>query len=630
MLVPEYHPMLRNPSREEVEAICSTEEGRANYARFLAARQKRIDQADEEKGDPYRYGWALPHWSKADQWLKRRPMGQFVPGGKRATKSERAAWRTAKALTKFHGTRIWALQGAGKTARAEQHALIYKYLAAEYKALNGRARKGWAKIDYVLDRGFANDVLVLPNKSELYFLTYSMDPKEYQGWELGKKLSREEEDMIREDPELFNIGAWADEDMPLAWFDTMEMRCATFGASWLWTFSTMNGITPTIRAVLGTPETVESAPAELLSQAQSHVDGLPPGHMPIVQLGRTKPISIVYFWTEFNPFPPNYQNVRAILEGKPAARIKQDAYGYATDVQGRAFPKFGSVHIVKTTALPAQGTNYMLTEPGGGARMWATIWVRVTPGNPSTLYIYRDWPDVPGYGDWAEPDPQNTKPDGVRGPAQRGQGIGYTELRQTWRELEAVKIPSALKSTERRKQLPADEIENLIRQEADPHRQQLLRNAIASGSVDDPSENIEQRFIDPRAANSPHLEADTETTPLQSLLKDEINPKTGQVVVTGMEFDLAPGLTIVSGLMEVTELLNWDANKPYCAITNEPRLYVAENCLQVINCLSVYTGLGGEKGGWKDFADLLRYMATAGLEYVDPSLKRYSKPRGGY
>lgn len=264
--------------------------------------------------------------------------------------------------------------------------------------------------------------------------------------------------------------------------------------------------------------------------------------------------------------------------------------------------------------------------------MWATIWVRVTPGNPAGFYIYRDWPDVPTYGDWAEPDPQNTKPDGVRGPAQRGLGIGYKELKQIWRDIESVKMPIELKSAEKRPQMTEEQREAIIKRELDQYRQQLLRSALKTDAPEQvaASEQIEQRFIDPRAANSPHLESDSETTPLQSLLKDEIDPRSGQVVSPGMEFDLAKGLTIASGLMEVTELLNWDTTQPYCSITNEPRLYVAEDCLQVINCLSSYTGLGGEKGGWKDFADLLRYMATAGLEYIDPDFKRSSKPRGGY
>lgn len=41
-----------------------------------------------------------------------------------------------------------------------------------------------------------------------------------------------------------------------------------------------------------------------------------------------------------------------------------------------------------------------------------------------------------------------------------------------------------------------------------------------------------------------------------------------------------------------------------------------------------YTGLGGEKGACKDFADLVRYMALAKLMHVDVTRTRGRAGRG--
>ena len=79
----------------------------------------------------------------------------------------------------------------------------------------------------------------------------------------------------------------------------------------------------------------------------------------------------------------------------------------------------------------------------------------------------------------------------------------------------------------------------------------------------------------------------------------------------------ASGVQEDEGLGVVNELLDWNQEQPLVALLNEPKLYVSEDCLQVIWALENYTGRGGPKGACKDFADLLRYMALAKLEFVE-------------
>ncbi len=51
-------------------------------------------------------------------------------------------------------------------------------------------------------------------------------------------------------------------------------------------------------------------------------------------------------------------------------------------------------------------------------------------------------------------------------------------------------------------------------------------------------------------------------------------------------------------------------------ITRPPRLYVTDNCKQVIWMLENYTGKAGETGASKDPCDTVRYMASAELVHV--------------
>lgn len=633
-LVPEFHPLLPNPTLEEALAACETEEGRRSYAEFLRRRQERIDQADDDKGDPFRHGWYLPHWKRADLDLKAARKGQYVGGGKRATKSERAAWLVVKAMVHLPRTKIWALQGNMRTSVAEQQSLVWKYLPVEVKALNGRARHGMAKVDYTADRGFANNILVLPNRSELHFLSYDADPKAYQGWKLGAKINRELQRMMDGMPDLHNIGAWPDEDMPLPWFETIELRCASNDAKWLYTFSPMEGITPTITSILGTPETVESARAELLAPNRVHVPGCPPGEMPVRQKTSRAGVSIFYFWTEFNPFPPNYQNVKEAVAQKSEDQVKQDAYGYGKNVKARAHPKWGSWNIIKRTALPEVGTNYFIADPAG-ARMWAGIWVRVAPGNPQSFYVYRDFPSCAEFGPWAVIAPSNDDPDGLQGPAQSSRGFGWVAYKQLWLAKERINVPAHKLQLEPGQVWDDARVEALdavlMPYEADPLRRRRIKDAVVKGEdVANLTEGVFDRLIDPRAGKAQKESAEGMTTPMDELAKAHLDPRTGELLAPALYFRQASGQSMDTGVTAINELLDWNTEQPMCSVINQPHLFVVEDCEQVIGCLNVFTGTGGEKAGWKDIHDLLRYMATSGLCYVPPENMRPRRGGCGY
>jgi hypothetical protein len=500
-------------------------------------------------------------------------------------------------------------------------------------------------INHTQKNGFAGGQLVLPNGTEVYFLTWNQKPSDFQGWQIGARISEYKwkhydtgellgqgelierilkglkdskgSEGIGEAEVLAlarkgrwrrieNIGAWGDENMTMEWLTNIPFRLATNGAKMGWTYTPIDGVTLAVKEVRGAAKVVKTRPSVFLKG--SHFRGLPVGHMPYVEeprqtgLGRK---AIIYFFCEWNPFG-GYEYVRGLCEGKSVEFTRCRACGYAEELRSRAWPKFGSHNIVKESELPRDGTNYMLTDPAGN-RNWATIWVRVAAGNPSRLFIYREWPDVARHGEWAVADGgQNPNPDGGAGPAQRNLGKGIVDYKRLWLESERIK--------------PGPE--------EDPYRAagQGLSDGSGRGSEEYDyetaaggvvtRERIFRRFIDPRAGkNQKQSEMSGSTCIIDEMAKVQ---RDGNGIVVGpqMIFTPASGIHIEDGVTEVTELLRWDDEKEFCPVLNEPRLYVSEKCGNVIWTLNNYTASGGESGGCKDFADLLRYMALADLRYV--------------
>jgi hypothetical protein len=93
-----------------------------------------------------------------------------------------------------------------------------------------------------------------------------------------------------------------------------------------------------------------------------------------------------------------------------------------------------------------------------------------------------------------------------------------------------------------------------------------------------------------------------------------------------IEFRQADGSRIDLGLVkDLLEMKRDDKG----LIEFAPRLYVTENCRQVIWALENYTGKSGETGASKDPIDCLRYMASAELCFLGPGVLG-SRGGGGY
>jgi phage terminase large subunit-like protein len=172
--------------------------------------------------------------------------------------------------------------------------------------------------------------------------------------------------------------------------------------------------------------------------------------------------------------------------------------------------------------------------------------------------IYREWPDM-SLGEWALP---SEDPDGKEGIAQRngaGMGIdGYKSL--------------------------------ILEKEGD--------------------EVITDRYIDPRAGATQAIGKEGGTS-LIELLEDGDMP---------LYFTPAAGVPIEQGVAIVNDLLDYDYGEPISTI-NKPKLYVSENCKNLIYCMKEWTGADKDKGATKDPIDCLRYLMVMTPVYIDPKAK---------
>ena len=169
-------------------------------------------------------------------------------------------------------------------------------------------------------------------------------------------------------------------------------------------------------------------------------------------------------------------------------------------------------------------------------------------------FVYREWPDI-SMGEWALP---SEKADGRAGPAQKqNAGMGLNEIKEHIKDLEN-------------------------------------------------GENITERFIDPRAAGSPVINKEGGTTLLQ-LLDEEPN---------AMYFTPAAGLRLEEGVAIINDWFSYDQNQPISPI-NQPKLYISEDCKNLMWCLREWTGADGEKGSSKDPIDALRYIAVMQPDFAD-------------
>jgi hypothetical protein len=626
------HGLLALPTLEECAQILTHEDGTERLTHFLAERRRAVALSEQEplQGEPAPDLWAL-----ADQVLANGRAGATLPilllillGGNRSTKSRYCGRTLMRDAVQYANSMMVCLAEDEMTSQQTQQEILWYYLPREWKSLNGR-RSTQFYVKYSAATGFAERRLILPNGTKIFFKTYNEEANEVEGWEFGNRRA-------------LVTGWWADENLRLPWLLMFRRRGRFRPSIGLWSYTPINGMTPTIKEAIGDGKVLEWQDAKLLSESVN-VPGGPRGKMPLVQQGSNPNWRVLYFATERSPFGsgPNgsrdidgktyFDRVAEDCHGKPTDYIKRIAYGYCTDVVGRRFPSFGMVNVIKPYDLPADGTNYLITDPHGD-RPWATIWVRVATGNPRRFFIYREWPDLPTYGEWAVPTSRATTQDsrkgwdGDMGPAQRNLGFAFWRYKTLWLDLERIwpkqdtlgfwldEDPmhrgllnqmmeeagaKPVGDSDRLKWLPDDVTRVVKEREEGPMR-----------------EPVRARYADPRAAANPQANEKGGRNLIQ-MFGEAQRDDSGRVIADRMLLLPAySGKGIDDGCGHVNDLLDYDESSEVLPLINEPRLFVVESCWQFRWAMTNYTGQAGEDGACKDFVDLARYMAQTDLRHV--------------
>lgn len=654
------HPVLRLPTLAQAQGYLLSTQRRERLIERLQLRQQRIALAAE---DPLNWTFEAETWADSDRVLLDASSPCYllgIFGGNRAQKTWYAIKRACESAILFSKSKIAVCSESETSSISTVQALVWHYIRRHYEYLNGK-RHAVTSVNYSQKGGFTERKLIFPNGSEMHFLTYNQEAGDFEGWEFGapadtytevsavlrQALASEGDGWTAPKGDeldkislaawraqgrraIPNIGAVCDESMPISWLKMFSRRVKFRGGKLLWPFTPVKGITPAIKEMVGNSAvTLESRPSELLPG--ENVADAPPGHMPYIRKCAMTGAKAIYFFTIYNKFGPSlarsyYDEIRDLCEGKTTEYIERVAYGFARDTIARAFPNFGPHNIVPVARIPGHGTNYFIFDPHG-TRNFAMIWFRVVPERPNSIYIYREWPDVPTYGEWAVPTERETSDqqrkgwDGDVGPAQAGLGWGAVHYKLEILRQEAVSVPVELRS-EVGGQKSEAELERILSSVPDQYHQRRIRQALRNGeSLTDLREVIAARFADPRGLHNTHVTEQGGGELYDAFAEENVDERTGQRV-PAMDIEDAPTSRRSNpedadeGITRVNELLGCPG-RVVMPVFNQPHLFVSEACQQVIWTLGNYTGRSQGTGASKDFADLVKYACLGELEHLE-------------
>lgn len=290
--------------------------------------------------------------------------------------------------------------------------------------------------------------------------------------------------------------------------------------------------------------------------------------LPIMQESLTRASTLIhYFWTEDNAFIDT-SDFMSTMKSRSKDEVLARAYGVPTKSIAGVFPSFREdLNVIKRDALPwVKNPLYKVTR-----------YMAIDPGGSKNWAMCWVAVDAAGtwwvYREWPDESygewalPGSTA-EGKPGPAQKGSGKGIRDYVDLIRILED-------------------------------------------------GEEVFERFIDPRMGAAERQTLEGATTIISEL--DE-----AQIIVRP-----APGVEIENGIQLINNLLSWDETKPLGA-TNSPKFYVTEDCKNMIFALKEYTAKGGSNEACKDLIDLLRYLATSNIDFVDPDYRDPGNRTGCY
>lgn len=394
------HAILQPPSDDEMCAMEPDE--------LMEIHKVYHEAIDNAERDPYRYGFRLPHWQKAEEQLS-QVSEVLALGGNRSGKTAWGSYCVVRAAIENPKSEIFCFSQTSEVSIRQQQSAVWNWIPNELRTKQTSAN---AYISYTKKNGFTDNSLIFPNGSQIIFKTYSQyqnNPTILEGAELGSK-----------EPKWHNIGVWLDEYLlGNELIDTLRFRLATRNSKLLLTFTPIDGWTEVIKEYLDNATTIESVQAELLNNEI----------VPYVQRSKKRNASVHYFHSKDNPFG-GYERIKETLMGRSREEILIRAYGVPVKSHATKFPRFNKeVNVVKPQEIPTTNvTRYHVIDPAG-SKNWFMCWIAVD--ETGTMWVYREWPGV-DVGEWAEWRGGKW----VGGAGSKGQGFGIRDYVDTILELE--------------------------------------------------------------------------------------------------------------------------------------------------------------------------------------------------
>jgi hypothetical protein len=379
------HPYLIPPTDEEI--ILLAEKDPKMLEALWNAHEGRIKASEE---DPLRHGFDLDGWARMRTGLMENNEC-LVLGGNRSGKTTGCAKMVMEAVTQSNDGHIVCFSQNQDTSVKIQQAAIWEMMPKEFKRKT-KSIEGY--INFSMQNGFTGQSFIFPDtRTRVDFKTYtqfSNNQTILEGFEFGFK-----------DSSGLNLGAWLDEYLgDAALVNTLRFRLATRNAKMVIGFTPIDGYTPFISEFLKGSETLETRPAKLLNDKE----------VPIRQYSTSRDAQICYLHSDENPFG-GYSRIAKDLKGRPEEEILVRAYGVPVKSMTSLLPLFNTeVNVLSDVPNkydmtfpniaenPMQYSIYQVVDPAG-ARNYTALWAAVNARGD--VYIMREWPDRPTYGEWA-------------------------------------------------------------------------------------------------------------------------------------------------------------------------------------------------------------------------------------
>lgn len=147
-----------------------------------------------------------------------------------------------------------------------------------------------------------------------------------------------------------------------------------------------------------------------------------------------------------------------------------------------------------------------------------------------------------------------------------------------------------------------------------------------SGSSAPPAqESIFERWMDSRYGNAAKQEREGTTTLIEQMEAEGMS----FIAMTGEKNILTANdgsIDMINAALAYDEKVPIGEFSPDLARINEPKLWVSENCPNLIYALQNWTGRDGQHGACKDPIDCLRGAYLSELDYIDDQMLKPRQP----